>query len=306
MEFLVITTTIMSFLLVVIVLGHAGRLADNKKKRLDSIRDVQGNVIFDEFNESFYKRFIYPWIQTISHSIAKMLPKAKNKSNKVEMTEKQLRLAGLYLSASEFNVIKMVITSLIYSSFTTSGLLTKLDILLKFLIFLFGSILSILIPNYFLKAKINNRQRKIREQLPEVLDLLSVCIEAGLSFDSALLKISEKLQGPFVDELLIVYREIQMGRPRKEALRNLGDCSNIPELKTFSSSMSQADQLGIPINNVLGVQSAQLRMTRKQQAQEKGMKAPVKMMLPMVIFIFPVIFIILLGPTIIQLISEFK
>lgn len=305
MELVVISSTLLSFFLVVILLGYFGRKADDKKKRLDSINEVRSSIAYDEFNESLYKRFVYPWIQSISKSVAKWIPKLKGASNKDEVTEKQLRLAGLYISVQDFNSIKLVVIGLILLIFIVIAVAVDQDTGIKFMILLFGMVLALLIPNYFMKARISARQQKIREQLPEVLDLLGACIEAGLSFDSSLLKISEKLQGPFVDELLVLHREIQMGRPRKDALHNLGECSNIAELKTFCSSMAQSDQLGIPINNVLKVQAAQLRLTRKQQAQEKGLKAPVKMMLPMVAFVFPVIFIILLGPTIIQLIEQF-
>lgn len=305
MELLVISSSVMSFFLVVILLGGVGRKADNKKKRLNSIEDTQENALSEEFNESLYKRFFSPWLKAISQSVSRLVPKQKNKSAKYETLEKQLRMAGIFLSVTEFQLIKILITQLIFWLFLILGIFVQQSIGIKFLIVLFGCILSILVPNYYLKAKVSARQQKIREQMPEVLDMLSVCIEAGLSFDSSLLKIAEKMSGPFVDELLIVHREIQMGRQRKDALHNMGECSNIPELKTFASSLSQADTLGIPINNVLKVQAAQLRLTRKQQAQEKGMKAPVKMMIPMVIFIFPVIFIILLGPTILQLIGQF-
>jgi tight adherence protein C len=232
-----------------------------------------------------------------------MLPKRKNKSTKNEIIEKQLRLSGIYMTVPEFSFIKNSVSAFIFFVFATSAIIINIDEALKFLIFIFGLILSFLLPNYYIKSKIKGRQQKIREQLPEVLDLLCVCIEAGLGFDSSIMKISENLSGPFVDELIILQREIHMGRPRREALKNLGECSNITELKTFASSLSQAEELGISINSVLKVQSSQLRMTRKQTAQEKGMKAPVKMMLPMLIFIFPVIFIILLGPTVIQLIG---
>ena len=137
------------------------------------------------------------------------------------------------------------------------------------------------------------------------MDLLCVCIEAGLGFDAALLKVSQKLKGPFIDELLIVYREIQMGRTRREALQNLCDATNLDDLKTFASALVQAEQLGIPINNVMRAQSEQLRIERSQQAKEKGMKASIKMLLPMLLFIFPVVFIILMGPTVMNIIETF-
>lgn len=305
MEMLVISSSVLSFFLVVILLGGTGRKADNKRKRLNGIDEAGENALSEEFNESLYRRFFSPWLKAVSRTVSRWVPKPKNKSAKYEMLEKQLRMAGIFLSAAEFQLLKIFVTQLIFWTFLILGILVKQSVGIKLLLILFGCLLSVLVPNYYLKARITQRQQKIREQMPEVLDLLSVCIEAGLSFDSSLLKIAEKMSGPFVDELLIVHREIQMGRQRRDALRSLGECSDISELKTFASSLAQADTLGIPINNVLKVQAAQLRLSRKQQAQEKGMKAPVKMMLPMVVFIFPVIFIILLGPTILQLVGQF-
>jgi tight adherence protein C len=136
------------------------------------------------------------------------------------------------------------------------------------------------------------------------MDLLSVSMEAGLGFDSALVKIGERLKGPLVDELGIVLIEVQLGRPRRDALKNLADRSSLEDLRTFVSSIIQAEQLGIPIKNVLNSQAHQLRVTRRQRAEEKAMKAPVKMMIPLVVFVFPVLFIILLGPAVIDIMNK--
>ena len=111
------------------------------------------------------------------------------------------------------------------------------------------------------------------------------------------------MSGPFIDELLIVYREIQMGRTRRDALQTLADSSTVDELKTFVSALIQAEQLGIPINNIMQTQAEQLRETRKLEAKEKGMKSTIKMLVPMLIFIFPVVFIIILGPTVMNIIQ---
>ena len=138
-----------------------------------------------------------------------------------------------------------------------------------------------------------------------MMDILSVSIEAGLGFDAALLKVVESYEGPLIDEMALLYREIQMGKPRREAMIALAERSNVPELQTFVTAVIQSDQFGTPIKNVLRNQAVQLRLNRRQQAQEKGMKAPVKMVIPMILFIFPVIFIVLLGPTVIQLTSQF-
>ena len=184
-------------------------------------------------------------------------------------------------------------------------LLTKMEGAYEALIILGGLILGLIGPTFYLRFKLKSNQQRIRDQVPDALDLLGVCLEAGLGFDIALLKISEKLHGPFIDELLIVHREIIMGRTRRDALQNLANNTEIPELKTFVAALVQAEQLGIPIINVMRIQSKQLRATRSQIAREKGLKAPVKMMIPMVFFVFPVILIILLGPTLMNIMEVF-
>ncbi|HZK38919.1 MAG TPA: type II secretion system F family protein, partial [Clostridia bacterium] len=220
------------------------------------------------------------------------------------LIEKQLRLAGIFMSAQEFSSIKMTFM-MITLIIAVLAFLLPFDVLMNAFIFLVLAVISIIGPSFFLKSKVKGHQEKIREQLPDAMDLLSVCIEAGLSFDISLIKVAEKLKGPFIDELMIVHREIQMGRTRREALQNMMACTDISELKTFVSALIQAEQLGIPIINVMRIQSAQLRMVRKQQAQEKGLKAPIKILIPMMLFIFPVVFIILLGPTVISTIEQF-
>ena len=165
--------------------------------------------------------------------------------------------------------------------------------------------LGIMGPTYYLRSRVNSHQNGIKRQLPDAMDLLCVCIEAGLSFDASLVKVAEKLHGPFIDELCVVYREIQMGVTKREALQHMCDSTTLDELKTFASALIQAEQLGIPINNVMRSQSDQLRIERSQQAKERGNKASIKMLIPMLLLIFPVIFIILMGPSVMNIIDTF-
>jgi len=217
--------------------------------------------------------------------------------------EKDLHMAGINLPVHEFMFLKTMssVGILFLGIFTV--LILNVDAQIKLLIILFAAIAAILAPRYFIKSRVKIRQLNIQNQMPNIMDLLSVSIEAGLSFDSSLLKVIDRFSGPLVDELNQVYREVQMGRPRREALSALSQRSNVSELQTFASAVVQSEQYGTPMKNVLRSQAQQLRINRRQLAQEKGMKAPVRMMLPMVIFIFPVIFIILLGPTIINVLK---
>lgn len=305
MEFLVIMSAICGFFVVCLLLSPLGRKWDEKQKRLHTITSEEHPLTYEELEMSFYRRFIFPRIHSISKVIARIGSKNKAKNNKNEQLEQKLKMAGIRMSSGEYNTIRLMTMVGILIAAVVLGLLLSRNSLGSMLIILCGVITAVLVPRYFLSYRITSRRDKIRSQLPEVMDLLCVSMQAGLGFDAALLKIAEKMNGPLIDELKVLYREVQMGRPRREAYKNLGESSDINELKTFSSAMAQADQLGIPVNNVLKVQSTQLRIARKQRAQEKGMKAPVKMMLPMIAFIFPVIFIILLGPTLIKLLDQF-
>ncbi len=132
--------------------------------------------------------------------------------------------------------------------------------------------------------------------LPDSMDLLTISVEAGLGFDAALSQVSRNTDGPLAGEYFRVLQEMQIGKSRAEAFRALADRTTVPELRQFVSSLVQADQFGIPIARVLREQSQELRVKRRQVAEEKAQKVPVKIMVPLVLFIFPVLFIVILGP----------
>lgn len=307
MEFFVLSITALAFFAAVIIFGYFGKKSDDKKRRLDYIQDISAMKRMPDLELSFFDRYLKKIFKRISLLLKRTTPVNQIQKNKERnlMVEKQLRLAGIFMSAEEFSSIKLtvMIATLIIAVF---AFLLPFELAINVFIFLILAILSIIGPTFFLKLKVNKHQEEIREQLPDALDLLGVCIEAGLSFDIALVKVAEKLKGAFIDELMIVYREIQMGRTRREALQNMIACTDIAELKTFASALIQAEQLGLPIINVMRVQSAQLRIVRKQQAEEKGLQAPIKILIPMMLFIFPVVFIVILGPTVISTLEQFS
>lgn len=307
MEILVITYSFLAFIFVVLIASPWGRKNDKKQSRIDKINNTVTQPVFQELQLSFYDRFLGKGVKKVSEKLSRFAPKKKNanKTKTLEAIRKQLRYAGIFMEAADFQFIKQAF--LIGVVFLTVIIIIVVDMepLIMLLVLMCGLLLGVMGPTMYLKSRVTSHQTGIKKQLPDAMDLLCVCIEAGLSFDAALLKVSQKLKGPFIDELLIVYREIQMGRTRREALQNLCDATNLDELKTFASALVQAEQLGIPINNVMRAQSEQLRVERSQQAKEKGMKASIKMLVPMLLFIFPVVFIILMGPTVMNIIETF-
>ena len=158
----------------------------------------------------------------------------------------------------------------------------------------------------WLSGKVRRRKETVELELPDILDLLTVSVEAGLGFEGALYKVAEKSEGILSGEFLNVLRESKMGKPRREALREMADRLNVENLSTFIGAVIMAEQLGVSIANVLRLQSAEMRQKRRQRAEETAHKAPIKMLIPMVFFIFPAIFIILLGPAVIQMIEVFS
>lgn len=305
-QLLTITITVYSFLIYTIILAFLFRNRINKRKRLKAIDHKQKVEMYAELENSFRDRFIMPALTTVRAALLRLTVRKKKRDDSNQELVRTLRYAGLNVTAEEFSSIKMVFMIAVVALTVLIVAFVPMSVEIAALVLLFGVILSILAPRYFLSVRIKKRQTLILQQLPEVMDLLGVSMEAGLGFDAALMKISEILSGPLIYELILLHREIQMGRPRRQALKNFGECCDLPEVKIFASSLIQAEQLGIPIKNVLSTQSTQMRTSRRQRAQEKGMKAPVKIMIPMVLCIFPVIFIILLGPTIIQVIKQFS
>jgi tight adherence protein C len=172
-------------------------------------------------------------------------------------------------------------------------------IVLGFLFAVVGLAIGFVLPEFWLGRRIRKRSMDMVLQLPDALDLLTISVEAGLGFDAALAKVVEKMEGPLVDEFRQALAEIRMGRTRRDALRDVVARADAQPVANFIGAIVQAEQLGVPIAKVLQIQSQQLRIERRQRAEEAAAKAPVKMLFPMVGCIFPTIFIVILGPAIV-------
>jgi len=156
-------------------------------------------------------------------------------------------------------------------------------------------------PDYFVTLKARGRRERIKADLPDALDLLAVSVEAGLGFDGAIAKITEHMEGPLADEFSLTLGEMRIGESRSDALKRMADRVDAPELSSFTRAIIQADQLGTSLGRILRVQAADSRLRRQAAAEEKAMKAPIKMLFPTVLFIFPAIFLVILGPAFMNL-----
>lgn len=170
---------------------------------------------------------------------------------------------------------------------------------------LFGGFIGYYIPEWVLRSRSGKRQAEIQRALPDALDLLSITVEAGLGFDAAVSRVSRQAGGPLGEELFRVIQEMQIGKTRADSLRDLGDRTTIPELKSFVLAMIQADIFGISIAKVLHVQAREMRTKRRQRAEEQAQKVPVKIIFPLLFCIFPALFVVLLGPAAIRIIDAF-
>jgi tight adherence protein C len=172
---------------------------------------------------------------------------------------------------------------------------------LRVLGFVAISLLGYWLPNVVLTNAVQRRQNQIRTALADSIDLLTICVEAGLGFDAALAHVSKNTSGPLADEFYRTLQEVQLGRSRNEAMRNLADRSDVPELRAFVLAMVQADIFGVSVANVLRVQARDMRVKRRQLAEERAMKVPIKVLFPVLFCIFPALFVVILGPAIMRI-----
>jgi tight adherence protein C len=176
---------------------------------------------------------------------------------------------------------------------------------LRVLGFLAIGLLGYWLPNIVLTNAVQRRQGEVRSALADSIDLLTICVEAGLGFDAAMAHVSKNTSGPLADEFYRTLQEVQLGRSRNEAMRNLADRSNVPELRAFVLAMVQADIFGVSVANVLRVQAKDMRIKRRQLAEERAMKVPIKVLFPVLFCIFPALFVVILGPAIMRIAEVF-
>jgi tight adherence protein C len=251
-----------------------------------------------ELEQPFFERAIRPIVQRLSR-----IGRRGGQATMIEAAESRLHRAGYPggLRGADWMGVK-VLSSIVFGiGFTIlfwaiSGFPTNV------LFGIGGLALGFLAPEFWLGRKIRQRQTDVILQLPDALDLLTISVEAGLGFDAALAKVVEKMEGPLVAEFRQALAEIRMGRLRRDALRDVATRCDVQPVTNFIGAIVQAEQLGVPIAKVLQIQSQQLRIERRQRAEEAAAKAPVKMLFPMVGCIFPTIFIVILGPAIVTVV----
>jgi tight adherence protein C len=294
--------------ILLIALGLAGNSSvDPVQARLTQLGTMQAKNLEElELQSPFLERTLRPLAAALSGRMSRVAS-----SSFQEKAEKRLALAGNpgNLRVADWLGIKAVAAViggiLFIFLFGVVGLM-GLPPVLRILMGAIGLMFGYTIPEFWLGGRVKKRQHLILLQIPDALDLLTISVRAGLGFDAALGKVVEKLEGPLTEEFRRALAEVRVGKPRREALRDIVPRTEVPPLTNFIGAIIQAEQLGVSISKVLQVQSEQLRIERRQRAEEMAAKAPIKMLFPLVGCIFPSLFIIILGPAIILIMQNLK
>ena len=271
---------------------------DAVQQRLEQLVVKPKTLEEAELEQPFFERAIRPIVQRLSK-----LGRRGAQGTMVEVAEGRLHRAGYPggLRGADWMGVK-VLSAIVFAIAFTIIFLAVSGFPVNILFGVGGLAVGYMAPEFWLGRKIRQRQTDMILQLPDALDLLTISVEAGLGFDAALAKVVEKMEGPLISEYRQALAEIRMGRLRRDALRDVAARCDVQAVTNFIGAIVQAEQLGVPIAKVLQIQSQQLRIERRQRAEEAAAKAPVKMLFPMVGCIFPTIFIVILGPAIVTVV----
>jgi tight adherence protein C len=245
----------------------------------------------------FVDRVLKPALEGLSHGFSSVLP-----ASVLANIQRQLLMAGNPMTLNAFVTFWAACLAvfgglglMMFFALPSSMMLQKLGLLVIFC----G--IAWMLPRMWLQGKVRARQKTVIKVLPDAMDLVTTCVEAGLGLDAALARVAEKTEGPFANELSHMLRDVAMGKLRKEAMTELHERVGVEELTSFINSVIQAEQLGVGIAQVLRVQSEQLRTRRRQRAEKAAHEAPIKMIFPLVLFIFPAFLVVILGPAVIRI-----
>jgi len=255
-----------------------------------------------ELSQPFSERVIIPIVRRLGEFSARFTPQKA-----IQDTARKLELAGnpWPIDAATFLAIRFILALVLGGFLVAVVLISPPSNASDNFMYIGGATFAgFFLPHLLLTSRISRRQAEIRKAMPDALDLLTICVEAGLGFDAALSKVSEKWETELSLAFARVIREVQLGKVRREALKDMSDRLGIAEMTSFVAAIIQSEQLGVSMAKVLRIQSDQMRMKRRQRAEEEAHKAPIKMIIPMALLIFPSIMIIILTPAALQIMNS--
>jgi tight adherence protein C len=284
-----------------LVLGVAWRAPSPLSARMASLRGERPVTTYGMAvqQESISTRIVGPLANSLGEKLEQLLP-----SRWIQSVRHGLIQAGQPVSMTGFLVGALVteatVLCLAFLLVSSGGMAASQAMLTVCGLGAMG----LLMPKVWLGNRVRHRQKEILKSLPDAFDLITVCVEAGLGLDAALARVAEKVEGPFGEELTISLKEVSLGKLRRDALKELGERTGVPDLITFINAVIQAETMGTSIATVLRVQAEQMRIRRRQRAEQQAQAAPIKMMFPLVFCIFPTLFIVILGPASITLYEQ--
>jgi tight adherence protein C len=278
------------------------RNAVSIESRLSSFAERPRTLEELELEEPFYERVVKPVIAGVTRFLGKLTP-----SQGMEKVRQQIVLAGnpYNMGTSEFmgaRIMALVILGGV--TFVLTIVFGAAPLQMLFYSMVVG-LIGYLLPVFWLRQRVKKRQKIILKTLPDAIDLMTISVEAGLAFDGAMQRVADKWDNDLSHEFQRAISEMRVGKAKRDALHELVQRTGVPDLSTFVASIIQADQLGVSIAKVLRIQSEQMRIRRRQRAEEQAHKAPILMMIPMVFLIFPATYIVILGPAVPKIISAF-
>jgi len=277
---------------------------DNRilQERLDDFNKRGEDITLEKIEMSmpFQDRIVIPMARKFGELAIRFTPQ-----NAIQNISRKLELAGspAKLEPTVFLTLQFIVAGFLGGALFLAVMFgtNNFPIGQKLLFIVGATLIGYFMPQLWLTSKINKRQKEIRKALPDALDLLTICVEAGLGFDAALAKVCEKWESELSLAFARVIQEIGLAKLRREALKDMADRIGIPELTSFVAAIVQSEQLGVSMAKVLRIQSDQMRVKRRQLAEEEAHKAPVKMMIPMALLIFPSLMIVLMSPAALRL-----
>ncbi|MFL5760764.1 MAG: type II secretion system F family protein [Thermomicrobiales bacterium] len=288
---------------VMVVYGMKGKRATvNIDERLASFAERPQTLQELEMSQSFGNRVLKPLFKRWSLTLGKRTPTKTIEANRLKIMR-----AGnpSGIGPVEFQGLRFLIAILLgagsFFLLSLPGALSGILLIMPIVLGVFG----FLLPGIWLDRKIKARKKEILRALPDAIDLLTISVESGLGFDPALMRVAEKWDNALTREFARLLSEMRIGKPRREALKEMSERVDEDDLTVFVASIIQADQLGVPITQVLRVQSDAMRVRRRQRAEERAQKAPIKMLIPIAFLIFPSLFVVILGPTVPKIVEAF-
>jgi tight adherence protein C len=306
--FIVILVSVVAIAIVLTIIGLRSPEFDENRvlnERLDELSQEGAPLELRnlEMSMPFQERVIYPIARRLGEFATRFTPQ-----NAMQSIEKKLELAGVSSSIDPTIILAAQFFGLIFFGglilFVLSIGSTGWPLGRKLLLSLLFGFIGFNFPTMILSSRISRRQKEIRKAMPDALDLLTICVEAGLGFDAAMHKVSEKWESQLSMAFARVIQEIQLGKIRREALRDMSNRIGLPEMTSFVAAVIQSEQLGVSLSKVLRIQADQMRIRRRQLAEEEAHKAPIKMLIPMGLLIFPSLMIVLLTPAAIRLMQS--